>query len=70
MKDCWTPEKIALVATQIAIEMSKGKSIEELNLIKSIASQISCVLHTIISQRIIDEKRCDKIDDKNKCDKK
>ena len=51
MKNC-SPEKLALLATQIAIELSKGKDITEINVIKSVANQICCVLQTIISERI------------------
>ncbi len=55
MKNC-SHEKLVLIATQIALEISKGKSIAELNLIKSVVNQISCVLQTVISQKISDDK--------------
>ncbi len=51
MNNC-SPEKLALIATQIAIEISKGKSIEQLNTIKNVINQISSVLSTIICERI------------------
>ena len=51
MKNC-SPEKLALLATEIAIELSRGKDITEINVIKSVANQICCVLQTIISERI------------------
>lgn len=54
MKNC-SGEKIALIATQIAIEISKGKNIAELNLIKSVVGQISCTLQTIITKRLCED---------------
>ena len=51
MKNC-SPEKLAIIATQIAIEISKGKDIDELNLIKCLIGQVSSVISTIILQRI------------------
>lgn len=54
MKNC-SPEKLALLATQIAIEISRGKDITEINVIKSVASQVSAVLQTIILERINQE---------------
>lgn len=51
MKNC-SPEKLALLATEIAIELSRGKDITEINVIKSLVNQVGCVLQTIISQRI------------------
>lgn len=51
MKNC-CPEKLALLATEIAIELSKGKDITEIGVIKSVLNQICCVLQTIVSQRI------------------
>lgn len=56
MKKCISPEKIAILATQIAIELAKGKDIDEINLYRNIASQISSVLQVIISQRFINKK--------------
>lgn len=50
MKNC-SPEKLAIIATQIAVEISKGKSISEINVIKSVVGQISCVLQTIACQK-------------------
>ncbi|MGN0748335.1 MAG: hypothetical protein ACI4L1_01480 [Christensenellales bacterium] len=57
MKNC-PPEKLAFLATQIAIEISRGKDISQLNLIKTVVGQISCVLQTIICQRVNQD--CDK----------
>ncbi len=51
MKDC-SPEKLALIATQIAIEISRGKNIDQLNTIKCLINQVSSVISTIILQRI------------------
>jgi hypothetical protein len=47
---------VAILATQIAIEIAKGKDIDEINLYKSVASQISSVLQVIISQRFVNKK--------------
>lgn len=51
---------MVLLATQVAIEISKGKSIDEINLARNIASQISAALQVIVSQRLIIEKKDDK----------
>jgi hypothetical protein len=56
MKCCIPPERVAILATQIAIEIAKGKDIDEINLYKSVASQISSVLQVIISQRFVNKK--------------
>jgi hypothetical protein len=55
------PERMVLLATQIAIEIAKGKNTEELNIAKSMASQISSALQVIICQRLINDK-CKKDD--------
>lgn len=49
MENC-SPEKLALISTQIALELSKGKTISQLNLIKSVLTQISATMQTIISK--------------------
>ncbi|MBO4412573.1 MAG: hypothetical protein J5779_00990 [Clostridia bacterium] len=54
-----SPEKLAILATEIAIDISKNKEIEDIYLIKTIMSQISDVLSTIINQRINLKKNCD-----------
>lgn len=51
MKDM-SPEKVVQIATGIAISLCKGRSVEELNVIKNIASQVTCSINTIISQQI------------------
>ncbi len=51
------PEKLALFATQIAIDISKNKSIDELCLLRTVIGQISCVISTIISQKIDFDKK-------------
>ena len=51
MKNC-SPEKLSLLATEIAIELSRGKDITEIGVIKSVLNQICSVLQTIVSQRI------------------
>ena len=56
MKCCIPPERVALLATQIAIEIARGKDIDEINLYRNIASQISSVLQVIISQRFVNKK--------------
>lgn len=54
-----SPEKLAILATEIAIDISKNKDIDDIYLIKTIISQISDVLSTIINQRINLKKNCD-----------
>ena len=54
-----SPEKLAILATEIAIDISKNKDIDDIYLIKTIMSQISDVLSTIINQRINLKKNCD-----------
>lgn len=51
------PDKLALFATQLAIDIAKGKSLDDLFLLRNIVGQISCVLSTIISQKIDLDKR-------------
>lgn len=51
MENC-SPEKLALIATQIAIEISKGKTLEQLNVVRNVINQISSVISTIITQKI------------------
>lgn len=51
------PEKLALFATQLAIDISKGKCLDDLFLLKNVISQVSCVLSTIISQKIEFDKK-------------
>ena len=58
-----TPGEIVHLATSIAVELSKGQSVEDINLMRNIASQIACTLSTILSQRICLDK------DKNKKDR-
>ena len=54
MKNC-SPEKLALLSTQIALELSRGKTLSELNLIKSVISQISATMQVIISKKICED---------------
>lgn len=56
MKNC-SPEKLAIIATQIAVELARGKDVLEINVIKSVVGQISCALQTIVCQRINLEKK-------------
>ncbi|MDD4110638.1 MAG: hypothetical protein PHS54_03695 [Clostridia bacterium] len=55
--DCIPPERMVQLATQIAIELAKGKDIEEINLARNIASLISSALQVILSQRCINERK-------------
>ena len=55
------PDMLALFATQIAIDLSRGKSLDDLFLLKNVISQVSCVMSTIISQKIdLDKRKFDK----------
>lgn len=47
-----SPENLAILATEIAIDISKNKGIDDIYLIKVLMSQISDVLSTIVNQRI------------------
>ncbi|MCI5797728.1 MAG: hypothetical protein MR024_03835 [Firmicutes bacterium] len=51
------PDKLALFATQIAIDISRGKELDDLFLLRTLIGQISCVMSTIISQKIDLDKR-------------
>lgn len=62
MENC-SPEKLALISTQIALELSRGKTISQLNLIKSVLTQISATMQTIISKKLSEDqenKHCKK----------
>lgn len=48
-----TPEMVAYLGTSLAIELSKCKSTEELNVIRNLASQVAATIFTIISQRAL-----------------
>lgn len=61
-----TPEMVAYLGTSLAVELSKCKSIEELNVIRNLASQVAATLFTIISQRALLEKEAT---NQNKTDK-
>lgn len=54
--NCIPPERMVQLATQIAIELAKGKDAEEINLARNIASLISSTLQVILCQRILNEK--------------
>ncbi len=54
MENC-SPEKLALISTQIALELSRGKTISQLNLIKSVLTQISATMQTIISKKLCED---------------
>ena len=55
-----SPEQIAFLATSIAVDLAKNKSIEEINLIKTISNQVCATLSTICAQRFLLEERCHK----------
>ena len=44
-------EELILLASTIAVELSKGKDIRELKRIRSLINQISCTLTTIITEK-------------------
>lgn len=48
-----SPEQVAVLATSIAIDLCKDKTILELNVIRNIASQVSSAIFTIISQKTL-----------------
>lgn len=50
-----SPEEITLLATMIATEIAKDKSIDEISCIKNILSQVLHSLSTIVGQRIINK---------------
>lgn len=55
-----SPEQVAFLATSIAVDLAKGKDIEEINLIKTIANQVCATLSTICTQRFLLEEKCNK----------
>ena len=55
-----SPEQVAFLATSIAVDLAKNKSIEEINLIKTIANQVCATLSTICTQRFMLEEKCHK----------
>ena len=55
-----SPEQVAFLATSIAVDLAKNKSIEEINLIKTIANQVCATLSTICAQRFLQEENCHK----------
>lgn len=55
-----SPGEVAYLATSIAVELAKDQSVDDINLMRNIASQIACSFSTILSQRICIEKFLDK----------
>ena len=51
--NCISPEKLVLLASSISIEISKDKTIDEINEIKNLLSLIANNLQAICSQRAI-----------------
>ncbi|MBQ8844757.1 MAG: hypothetical protein IJ008_01925 [Clostridia bacterium] len=49
-------EDIILIASALATQLSKGKTIREIIKIRSIVNQISCTLSTIITEKIENKK--------------
>ena len=47
-----SPEKVILIATNIALELTKGKSCDEINIIKNILKQVIETINTILWQKI------------------
>lgn len=50
-------ENLVLFATSIAMELSKGLSVEELEDLRCLVNQISCSIGTLISSKMCAQKR-------------
>lgn len=56
-----SPEQLALLATSIAIDLGKNKSIEELNLLLTLLNQIESAICTMIAQqKFLIDRNCEK----------
>lgn len=53
MKDlnCISPEELALLANLIALELSKGKSADELNVLGNLLAAVGTIISTIAAQK-------------------
>lgn len=53
MKDlnCISPEELALLANLIALQLSKGKNINELNVLGNLVAAVGTILLTIAAQK-------------------
>ncbi|MGO5066675.1 hypothetical protein FDF31_09280 [Clostridium sporogenes] len=49
--DCISPEELSLLANLIALELSKGKSSDELNVLGNLISAVGAIISTIASQK-------------------
>ncbi|MCR1934654.1 hypothetical protein ACQX0N_10915 [Clostridium tepidum] len=49
--DCISPEELSLLANLIALELSKGKSADELNVLGNLISAVGAIISTIASQK-------------------
>ena len=49
--DCISPEELAILANLIALEISKGKSTNELNVLGNLISAIGTIISTIAAQK-------------------
>ncbi|EJP6473897.1 hypothetical protein NHI66_003283 [Clostridium botulinum] len=49
--DCIRPEELSLLANLIALELSKGKSADELNVLGNLISAVGAIISTIASQK-------------------
>ncbi|MGO5074067.1 hypothetical protein ACTQ4K_08995 [Clostridium sporogenes] len=53
MKDlnCISPEELALLANLIALQLSKGKSVNELNVLGNLLAAVGTIISTIAAQK-------------------
>jgi len=53
MKDlnCISPEELALLANLIALELSKGKNANELNVLGNLLAAVGTIISTIAAQK-------------------
>ncbi|MBW5457480.1 hypothetical protein GPJ60_08450 [Clostridium sporogenes] len=53
MKDlnCISPEELALLANLIALELSKGKNANELNVLGNVLAAVGTIISTISAQK-------------------
>jgi len=53
--NCLSPEKLVIIASTISIEISKDKTIDEINEYKNLFSLISNNLQAICSQKLLNK---------------
>lgn len=56
--ECKPPCETAYIATAIAVELARGKTQEEIIVLRNMASQIAAVLLTMSSQESLNDKKC------------